>query len=162
MFGPPESNESLFEALVAPRIASVVSGFNATIFAYGQTASGKTHTMLGSAADPGITLRAVDSVFERIAMDETDERQYLIRASYIEIYNEELTDLLVEVTCMQDVWVRVLRQWAANFTEVLKWRVCLRIALGPSGWVQIQSQRTVNCLPKVRTPPFQASLELSR
>jgi centromeric protein E len=85
----------VYNGLVAPRIESVVEGFNATIFAYGQTASGKTHTMLGNDSDPGVIWRAINSIFEKIEV--TEQKQFLIRVSYMEIYNENLTDLLVEV-----------------------------------------------------------------
>ena len=58
--------------------------------------SGKTHTMLGNEADPGIIGRAICDIFE--AIENSKEKQFLIRVSYIEIYNENVTDLLVEVS----------------------------------------------------------------
>ena len=64
----------------------------ATLFAYGQTNSGKTHTMFGSNGEDGISLLAVKRLFA--SMQERKERVYLIRCSYLEIYNEEIFDLL--------------------------------------------------------------------
>nr|KJB29410.1 hypothetical protein B456_005G098800 [Gossypium raimondii] len=62
-----------------------------TAFAYGQTSSGKTFTMNGSSNDPGIIHRAVNDIFQKINM--ISDREFLIRVSYMEIYNEEINDL---------------------------------------------------------------------
>ena len=69
-----------------------MEGYNGTIFAYGQTSSGKTHTLMGDAAHPGVIPLSVKGIFELIAQDTTHE--FLVRVSYIELYNEELKDLL--------------------------------------------------------------------
>ncbi|CAH2018486.1 unnamed protein product [Acanthoscelides obtectus] len=69
-----------------------MEGFNATIFAYGQTSSGKTHTILGNETDPGLFQLVSNQLFQHVA-DQVDKR-YLIRCSYIEIYNEKINDLL--------------------------------------------------------------------
>ena len=58
--------------------------------------SGKTHTMLGNPADPGVIPRSIDDIFNHIH-SASPEKQFLVRISYMEIYNENLTDLLVEV-----------------------------------------------------------------
>ena len=73
-----------------------MEGYNGTIFAYGQTGTGKTHTMTGVEGDPflqGIMPRSFTDVFCRIENDSV-ETQFLVRASYLEIYNEEIRDLL--------------------------------------------------------------------
>ncbi|ONM55045.1 Kinesin-like protein KIN-7O [Zea mays] len=64
-----------------------------TVFAYGQTNSGKTFTMRGSANEPGIIPLAVHDLFQRI--QEHMDREFLVRMSYMEIYNEDINDLLV-------------------------------------------------------------------
>jgi len=69
-----------------------MEGYNAVIFAYGQTASGKTFTLSGDDAEPGIIPRAMRDVFGHIKR--TPEREYLLRCSYLEIYNETVIDLL--------------------------------------------------------------------
>jgi centromeric protein E len=69
-----------------------MEGYNALIFAYGQTASGKTHTLSGSPSAPGIIPLAVHDLFTQIRA--TPDREYLLRASYLELYNESLLDLL--------------------------------------------------------------------
>ncbi|CAI9099661.1 OLC1v1036517C1 [Oldenlandia corymbosa var. corymbosa] len=73
-------------------VAAAIRGFNGTVFAYGQTSSGKTHTMRGSASEPGVIPLAVHDLFDMI--DEECDREFLLRMSYLEIYNEEINDLL--------------------------------------------------------------------
>nr|XP_051187767.1 kinesin-like protein KIN-7I isoform X3 [Lolium perenne] len=74
-------------------VDSAVQGFNGTVFAYGQTNSGKTYTMRGSTNEPGIIPLAVHDLFRSI--QEHMDREFLVRMSYMEIYNEEINDLLV-------------------------------------------------------------------
>jgi centromeric protein E len=69
-----------------------MEGYNAVIFAYGQTASGKTFTLSGDDDEPGIIPRAMKDVFAFIRR--TPAREYLLRCSYLEIYNESIHDLL--------------------------------------------------------------------
>lgn len=79
-----------------PIIDSVLEGFNGTIFAYGQTSSGKTHTMTGKIDDlelQGIVPRMVRNVFSRI--ETADENiDFEVKVSMVEIYNEKVKDLL--------------------------------------------------------------------
>ena len=96
IFGPDSDNYDLYKTVVSPRISCVMEGFHYTIFAYGQTASGKTFTMHGSQDQKGIIHMAVDQVFKYIENSPV-EQQFLIRVSYIEIYNEKITDLFVKV-----------------------------------------------------------------
>ena len=69
-----------------------MEGFNAVIFAYGQTASGKTFTLTGSPSNPGIIPLAITDLFAQIRS--TPDREFLLRASYLELYNETILDLL--------------------------------------------------------------------
>ena len=93
VFKPGDNNEAVYNELNENKlIDSAMNGFNATIFAYGQTASGKTHTMMGSKNEKGIIQNAIDEIFDFIAIEE--ERQFQIQVSYMEIYNEIVTDLL--------------------------------------------------------------------
>lgn len=73
----------------------MLNGFNGTVFAYGQTGTGKTFTMEGirtQEALKGVIPRSFDHIFTHISR--TVDEQYLIRASYLEIYQEEIRDLL--------------------------------------------------------------------
>ncbi|CAL1395742.1 unnamed protein product [Linum trigynum] len=85
------SNSRVYELLTKDIINAAVEGFNGTAFAYGQTSSGKTFTMNGSENDPGIIHRAVRDIFDKI--QDVSDREFLIRVSYMEIYNEEINDL---------------------------------------------------------------------
>lgn len=79
---------------VKPMIVKVVDGFNATVLAYGQTNSGKTHTMMGSTAEPGIVPMALDELFQSAAA--CFEREFAVRVSYVELYNDDIYDLGAE------------------------------------------------------------------
>ncbi|NXH05200.1 KIF17 protein, partial [Loxia leucoptera] len=72
----------------------VMEGYNGTIFAYGQTGSGKSFTMHGladSSSQKGIIPRAFEHIFESVQCAENTK--FLLRASYLEIYNEDIRDL---------------------------------------------------------------------
>ncbi len=74
----------------------MVQGYNAAIIAYGQTGTGKTYTMEGAQHGPerGIIPRAVEDVFAYIENDTAPGSKYLVRASYLQIYNEVLNLVL--------------------------------------------------------------------
>ncbi|XP_028806944.1 kinesin-like protein KIN-7N [Neltuma alba] len=93
IFDESSTNASVYDLLTKDIINAAVEGFNGTAFAYGQTSSGKTYTMNGSETDPGLIPRAVEDIFRKIQM--ASDREFLIRVSYMEIYNEEINDLLV-------------------------------------------------------------------
>ncbi|XLS47918.1 hypothetical protein HN51_022276 [Arachis hypogaea] len=82
----------VYETRIKEIVAAAVRGFNGTIFAYGQTNSGKTHTMRGSKTEPGVIPQAVHDLFRMIQKD--IDREFLLRMSYLEIYNEDINDLL--------------------------------------------------------------------
>eukprot|EP00088_Acartia_fossae_P027757 TRINITY_DN2848_c0_g1_i1.p1 TRINITY_DN2848_c0_g1~~TRINITY_DN2848_c0_g1_i1.p1 ORF type:complete len:808 (+),score=134.82 TRINITY_DN2848_c0_g1_i1:45-2468(+) len=85
----------LYAETFAPLVDAVLDGFNGTIFAYGQTGTGKTYTMEGVRADPekrGVIPNSFEHIFSHIS--KSSNQQYLVRASYLEIYQEEVRDLL--------------------------------------------------------------------
>ncbi|KAJ0801308.1 putative plus-end-directed kinesin ATPase [Helianthus annuus] len=98
--------ETLFRMAGLPMVENCLSGYNSCIFAYGQTGSGKTHTMLGEINElevkpspyRGMTPRMFEFLFARIIAEEesrVDERlTYNCKCSFLEIYNEQITDLL--------------------------------------------------------------------
>ena len=74
-----------------------MQGYNGTIFAYGQTGCGKTHTMIGVKGDKaqnGIIPNAFDHIFSYFDDAQNMSKKFLIRCSYLEIYNETIRDLL--------------------------------------------------------------------
>ncbi|KAJ8762575.1 hypothetical protein K2173_008014 [Erythroxylum novogranatense] len=93
--GSPSS--SIFDDCVAPLVDALFHGYNATVLAYGQTGSGKTYTMgtnyTGEGSNSGIIPKVMDSIFSRVeTLKESTE--FLIRVSFIEIFKEEVFDLL--------------------------------------------------------------------
>lgn len=89
----------LYDEMVRPLVESVLSGFNATIFAYGQTGTGKTYTMEGCKTannegldERGIIPKSFEQIFTHISR--TTDKQHLVRTSYLEIYQEDIRDLL--------------------------------------------------------------------
>lgn len=85
----------LYDETFRELVDSVLNGFNGTIFAYGQTGTGKTFTMEGVRDDVdlrGVIPNSFHHIFQHIA--QSHNQQYLVRASYLEIYQEEIRDLL--------------------------------------------------------------------
>ncbi|XP_030375207.1 kinesin-like protein Klp61F [Scaptodrosophila lebanonensis] len=101
-FGQESRQCEVYSTVVAPLIEEVLAGYNCTVFAYGQTGTGKTHTMVGNEcvelkssweddSEIGIIPRALSHLFDELRMMEVE---YTMRISYLELYNEELCDLL--------------------------------------------------------------------
>jgi len=100
VFDERHSQQQIFEDTALEIVESVMDGFNGTIFAYGQTGAGKSHTMTGPSGpdakpeDQGLLPRCFQHIFRQIEMNSDPLKKYLVRGSYIEIYNEEIRDLL--------------------------------------------------------------------
>lgn len=101
VFGEDADTPQVYESVAKGIVTSVVSGLNGTIFAYGQTSSGKTFTMQGSGSIQdgasslgGVVHMAASDIFSQI--ESQQDRIFLVRASFLEIYNEEVRDLLSE------------------------------------------------------------------
>ncbi|XP_540404.3 kinesin-like protein KIF19 isoform X1 [Canis lupus familiaris] len=87
------TQEMVYQATTKSLIDGVISGYNATVFAYGPTGCGKTYTMLGTDHEPGIYVRTLNDLFR--AIEETsNDMEYEVSMSYLEIYNEMIRDLL--------------------------------------------------------------------
>ncbi|XP_048590157.1 kinesin-like protein KIN-7O isoform X3 [Nematostella vectensis] len=123
VFDQITSTEDVYGSFAKPVILSVMEGFNGTIFAYGQTASGKTHTMMGDDSCPGIIPQAIDEIFTYI--DQHPNREFCLVVSYMEIYNEVITDLLstnkknlkIGEDVKGKVWVKDLTATPINSSE---------------------------------------------
>ncbi|XP_031600748.2 kinesin-like protein KIF18A isoform X1 [Oreochromis aureus] len=83
----------IFENTTKGVLDGVMNGFNCTVFAYGATGAGKTHTMLGSQNDPGVMYRTMKELFKRME-DAKEEKEFAVAFSYLEVYNEQIRDLL--------------------------------------------------------------------
>jgi centromeric protein E len=95
VFDESTNNKQVYEATTSKIVRDVLGGMNGTVFAYGQTSSGKTHTMHGSTDELGVIPLAIKDVFDAVRRHAND-REFLIRVSYLEIYNEKMVDLLAE------------------------------------------------------------------
>ncbi|XP_018427640.1 PREDICTED: chromosome-associated kinesin KIF4A [Nanorana parkeri] len=99
VFDPATEQEEVYNSAVAPLIQGLFKGYNATVLAYGQTGSGKTYSMGGTYTQDqenemtvGVIPRVVKALFREI--EQRDDWEFLLRVSYLEIYNEEILDLL--------------------------------------------------------------------
>ncbi|XP_025874399.1 kinesin-like protein KIF18A [Vulpes vulpes] len=94
VFDETSTQLEVFEHTTKPILRSFLNGYNCTVLAYGATGAGKTHTMLGSAADPGVMYLTMLDLYK--SMDEIKEEKVCSTAvSYLEVYNEQIRDLLV-------------------------------------------------------------------
>lgn len=100
VFGPNSQQSELYDQAIVPIVNEVLDGYNCTIFAYGQTGTGKTYTMEGGGkkakngefpSDSGVIPRAVRQIFETL---EAQSAEYSMKVTCLELYNEEITDLL--------------------------------------------------------------------
>ena len=92
VFATNSTQQEIYEKTTKPLLQGIIDGFNATVFAYGATGSGKTYTMLGTENEKGIMPRSVTDLFKILQTHKNKE--FKIQISYIEIYNEEIRDLL--------------------------------------------------------------------
>ena len=86
------SQYTVFENSTKFLIDGVVNGYNATVFAYGATGAGKTYTMLGNDINPGIMPLTLRELFNKV--NSFNDREYKLKFWYLEIYNENIRDLL--------------------------------------------------------------------
>ena len=91
-FDKNETQEQIFNSTTKFLIDGVVNGYNATVFAYGATGAGKTYTMLGNDDNPGIMPLTIKELFSKI--QSLTEREYTVKLWYLEIYNENIKDLM--------------------------------------------------------------------
>ncbi|KAM3324913.1 kinesin-like protein KIN-5C [Capsicum chacoense] len=103
VFGPSAQQRDLYDQAIIPIVNEVLEGFNCTIFAYGQTGTGKTYTMEGECKrsksgpngelpqEAGVIPRAVKQIFDTL---EGQNAEYSVKVTFLELYNEEITDLL--------------------------------------------------------------------
>lgn len=92
VFTTHDNNARVYDHLAKRLVRRVMEGYHGTVFAYGQTGTGKTFSMQGTASSPGVIPLAITDIFSYIR--ETPSREFLLRVSYLEIYNEKIQDLL--------------------------------------------------------------------
>lgn len=93
LFDIQATQEDVYNNTTRPLLDSVLDGFNATVFAYGATGCGKTHTILGTPLDPGVIFLTMKELYEKIE-GLADTKLFDVSMSFLEIYNETIRDLL--------------------------------------------------------------------
>jgi kinesin family protein 5 len=96
VFDPNSTQREVYDEAIVPIIESVLEGFNGTVLAYGQTSSGKTHTMTGNIGSPemqGVIPRMVKTIFSKIE-NASEDIEFTVKISMVEIYMEKIKDLL--------------------------------------------------------------------
>ncbi|XP_044776343.1 kinesin-like protein KIF27 isoform X4 [Neomonachus schauinslandi] len=110
VFGKNSTQDEVYNTCIKPLVLSLIEGYNATVFAYGQTGSGKTYTIGGGhvasvvEGQKGIIPRAIQEIFQNIS--ENPSIDFSIKVSYIEVYKEDLRDLLELETSIKDLHIR--------------------------------------------------------
>ncbi|TAQ83395.1 hypothetical protein B7494_g8280 [Chlorociboria aeruginascens] len=92
VFATHDNNAKVYDSSAKRLVRRVMEGYHGTVFAYGMTGTGKTFSMQGTATSPGVIPLAITDIFSYIR--ETPSREFLLRVSYLEIYNEKIHDLL--------------------------------------------------------------------
>ncbi|XP_011496486.1 PREDICTED: kinesin-related protein 11-like isoform X2 [Ceratosolen solmsi marchali] len=112
IFDAENTNCDVFERIVKRIVSSAVDGYNGTVIAYGQSNSGKTHTMLGTANDHGIIPQSAKYMFD--LAKKLQDRKLTFKVSYFEIYNNTVNDLIdINNTNLK------LRQSISNLVQVV-------------------------------------------
>jgi centromeric protein E len=96
VFSPHDNNARVYDNAAKRLVRRVMEGYHGTVFAYGMTGTGKTFSMQGTATSPGVIPLAITDIFSYIR--ENPNREFLLRVSYLEIYNEKIYDLLSQST----------------------------------------------------------------
>ncbi|KAG4075269.1 hypothetical protein HA402_003060 [Bradysia odoriphaga] len=95
VFNDQSTNSDVFETCMKPLVTEVMNGFSCSVFVYGATGAGKTHTMLGNSSERGITFMTMEYLFSQMDLLE-NERKFDIGISYLEVYNEQVMNLLTK------------------------------------------------------------------
>lgn len=105
VFGDESTQEEVYESAVQRFVKRLFDGYNVTVLAYGQTGSGKTHTMGSShhyaSGDSGVIPRAVNDIFNHTM--ENRDWEFKICVSFMELYKEQLYDLLAAERSIVDI-----------------------------------------------------------
>ncbi|KAL3367185.1 hypothetical protein AABB24_011748 [Solanum stoloniferum] len=104
VYGPTSKQKDLYDSAICPIVFEVLEGYNCTVFAYGQTGTGKTYTMEGGGrkkngefpSDAGVIPRAIKQIFDIL---EAQSAEYSVKVTFLELYNEEISDLLAPEEC---------------------------------------------------------------
>jgi len=93
-FNEQSSQDEIYKSIAQPFVKEILDGFNCTIFAYGQSGSGKTFTMNGNDEKPGVIPRMISELYTIIEDKKKSNVVFFVQASYVQIYLEKIKDLL--------------------------------------------------------------------
>ena len=122
------NQEEVFNISAKPAVNSVLEGYNSTVFAYGQTGTGKTFTMEGFTYNNmdnsrGIIPRTIESIFSYIESNSNKNTKFIIRAAYLQIYNEMISDLLKPENTNKNLSIREDKQKGLYVDNLSEWAV---------------------------------------
>jgi hypothetical protein len=135
IFTEKNNNDNVFDVSIKPMINNVINGYNSTCLAYGVTGTGKTHTIFGDLVfkngEDGIAIKACDYLFKKLS-NKYFEDDFIIKVSYIEIYNENVIDLLnsesTSLMIIEDpnkgVYCQNIKEYVINNCLELKKIIC--------------------------------------
>ena len=121
VFGAASTQEEVFAKVASDSCDDLMAGYNATLFAYGQTGAGKSFSMFGLDSQPGILNRCVERIFAHIEDDSSSSGTvWTVEASFLEIYMEQLRDLLNSSASPPPLQIREhqKRIWVDNLKDV--------------------------------------------
>lgn len=128
VFDTEATQEEVYNLSAKPAVLSVLEGYNSTIFAYGQTGTGKTFTMEGFTYDNtdskrGIIPRTIEDIFFYIESNSNRNTKFIIRAAYLQIYNEMISDLLKPNPQNKNLNIREDRKKGLYVEQLSEWAV---------------------------------------
>ena len=127
------TNSDLYDKIGTELLSNAYSGFNSTVFAYGQTGSGKSYSIEGSKDDKGLLQRVWEALFDKkTEIEKTEGNSLDVYVSYLEIYNENLRDLLdctekriknfpAQQYCICQESFENLLWWLWRYIQIIRW-----------------------------------------
>jgi DNA repair exonuclease SbcCD ATPase subunit len=133
VFNNSFQQKDIFLQEVQPLVEAVLQGYNATVFAYGQSGSGKTFTMTGDLSDKrlhGMMPQAVEYLFQEVGRQTNSQKQFKVKVSYVELYLGKSRDLLAEKQVNLEIKQNLSKNFfvkGAEVIEVLNFEDCMRV-----------------------------------
>ncbi|KAF7139372.1 hypothetical protein RHSIM_Rhsim07G0213200 [Rhododendron simsii] len=121
VYTPKDDQVDVFED-ASPMVTSVLDGYNVCIFAYGQTGTGKTFTMEGTELNRGVNYRTLEQLF-KVAEERKDTYTYKISVSVLEVYNEQIRDLLATSSTSKKLEIKQASEGAHHVPRIVEARV---------------------------------------
>eukprot|EP01063_Lacrimia_lanifica_P010926 TRINITY_DN1768_c1_g3_i1.p1 TRINITY_DN1768_c1_g3~~TRINITY_DN1768_c1_g3_i1.p1 ORF type:complete len:1110 (+),score=579.53 TRINITY_DN1768_c1_g3_i1:108-3437(+) len=123
------TQQNIFKAEVLPLVQSVLDGYNSTVFAYGQSGSGKTFTMTGrpGSVHAGMMPHALEAIFEGIKKLESPQKSYRVKVQYLELYNGRAKDLISKGKKPANLEIKNFHVTGSECPEVASMTECMKL-----------------------------------